>query len=107
QSAERIKQLEQQLKGANDNLAAGKTDLEKQSAARQRLESENRSLTEANTKTKADLDKERATNNTLRQETEKHTAQIQKLQHAGEQAETRARETAAQSKDWEKKAADL
>jgi len=107
QSAERIKQLEQQLKGANDNLAAGKTDLEKQSAARQRLESENRSLTEANTKTKADLDKERATNNTLRQETEKLTAQLQKLQHAGEHAETRARETVAQLKDWEKKAADL
>jgi len=106
QVAQRLKELEQQLKGANENLAASRVDLEKQSTARQRLETEIRSLTESNLKTKGEVEKERAANNTLWQETEKLTAQIQKLQQAGEQAEARARETAAQLKDWEKKATD-
>jgi chromosome segregation ATPase len=107
QSAQRLKELDQQLKGANDNLAASRADLDKQHSARQRLESESRSLTEANAKAKVEADKERTANNALRQETEKLTAQLKKLQQSAEESELRARESAAQSKDWEKKAADL
>jgi chromosome segregation ATPase len=107
QSSQRVKELEQQLKRAGDDLAASRTELEKQNSARQRLETENRNLTEANTRARADLDKERDTNKLSLQKAEELNAQFQKLQHATAQAEQRARESAAQSKDWETKAADL
>ena len=107
QSAQRVKDLEQQLKRSGDDLTAKKTELEKQTAARQKLETENRTLTEANSRTNADLDMERDAHKLFRQKAEDLSAQVKNLQHAGEQAETRIRESAAQSKDWEKKAAEL
>ena len=106
QSAERLEKLELQLKRANDELAAGRADAKKQDSARQRLEGENRDLSEANAKAKADLEKERGTNKTARQEAEELQAQLRKVQQAAEQAEARARESAARCGDWERKAAE-
>jgi chromosome segregation ATPase len=107
QSAKRIKELEDQLKGANANLATSKTELEKQNAARQKVDAENRTLTEANSRTNADLDMERDAHKLFRQKAEELSTQVKNSHHAAEQAEARARENAAQAKDWEKKAADL
>lgn len=106
-SAQRVKELEEQLKGANTGLAASKTEVEKRNTTLQRLEAENRSLTEANTKAKAELDKEREANKVSRQKAEELSTQVKNLQRATEQAEARARESAARCGDWEKKAADL
>jgi chromosome segregation ATPase len=107
QSAQRIKELEQQLKDANASLSAGRTEAEKQNSAHQRLEAESRNLAEANAKAKADLEKERDAKKLSQIEKEKLDAQVQELKSAAEQAEARARECEARSKDWEKKAADL
>jgi|GEM_PF-4026211 len=107
QSAQRIHDLEQQLKEAGAKLAAGKMELEKESSARQRLEAENRSLTEANAKAKADLATEREANRLSSQKADEFHTRLQKLQGAADQAEARARESAAQCRDWEKKTAEL
>jgi chromosome segregation ATPase len=107
QSAQRIKELEQQFKDANTNLATGKTEAEKQASARQKLEAENRSLTEASARTKAELDKEREANKLARKKEEELNTQVQKLQKGVEQAETRFQESAAQSRDSEKKVAEV
>jgi chromosome segregation ATPase len=107
QSARRIKEIEEQLKGANASLSAGKSEIEKQNTARQKLEAENRNLTDANSKTNADLDMERDAHKLFRQKAEELSAQVKNLHHSGEQAESRVRDSAAQSRDWEKKAADL
>jgi chromosome segregation ATPase len=107
QSLQRVKELEQQLKGANADLAARKTEIEKQNSTRQRLEAENRTLTEANGKAKAELDKERDANKISRRKTEELTTQLKNAQHSTEQAEARVRDNAARSSDWEKKAVDL
>ncbi len=106
-AAQRVKELEEQLKRAGDDQAAGKKNIKDQDATRQRLETENRDLTEANAKAKADLDKEREAIQVSRKKEEELQTQVQKLQGTLEQAEARARESATQSKDWEKKAADL
>jgi chromosome segregation ATPase len=55
QSAQRIKELEQQLKSADASLSAGKTEIEKQTSTRKQLETENRNLAEASAKARADL----------------------------------------------------
>lgn len=107
QSAQRVKELEQQFKGVNASLAAAKTEAEKQTWVRQRLEAENHNLTETSAKTKLDLDKERESNKLSRKKEEELNTLLQKLQKAADQAEARVRESGAQSRDWEKKAADL
>jgi chromosome segregation ATPase len=107
QSVHRVKELEEQLKGANADLAASKTEVEKQNSARQRVEAENRNLAEANAKAKADLDKEREANKLSRQKAEELSTQLKNAQLAREQTEARARESATRSSDSEKKAADL
>jgi chromosome segregation ATPase len=106
-AAQRVKELEEQLKRTGDNLAAGKKDIEDRDATRQRLEAENRNLTEASAKAKSDLDKERESNKGSRKKEEELQALVQKLQATLEQAEARSRESATQTKDLEKKAADL
>lgn len=106
-ASQRVKELEEQLKRAGDDQASGKKAIENQGATRQRLEAENRNLTEANAKTREDLDKERDASKASRKKEQEFQAQVQKLQGGLEQAEVHARESAAQSKDWEKKAAAL
>jgi PAS domain S-box-containing protein len=106
-ATQRVKELEEQLKRAGDDLAAAKKDFESQDAARQRLEAENRNLTEASAKARADLEKERDAAKVFLKKEEELRAQGQKLQGALETAEARARESATQSKDWERKASDL
>jgi chromosome segregation ATPase len=106
-AAQRVKELEEQLKRAGDDRVAGKKDVEAQDAARQRLEAENSKLIEASDRTKADLEKEREAKELSQKEKEELNAQVQTLKSATEQAEARARESAAQARDWEKKAADL
>jgi len=107
QSAQSVKELEQKLKRTADDLAASKAETEKQNAARQKLEVENRNLTEANAKAKADLAKERDANKVSGQKAEEHNAQLKKLQGAADQAEARVRESSARCSEWEKKAAEL
>jgi len=53
-----------------------------------------------------DLERVRSSNKLLRKKEDELNAQLRKLQLAVHQAELRARESAAQSKDWEEKAAD-
>jgi chromosome segregation ATPase len=107
QSAQRVKELDQQLKSIGVDLAISKTEVEKQNSTRQRLETENRNLTEASAKAKADLEKEREANKLSRQKTEELNTQLKNLQQASQQAEVRARESAARYSDLEKKAAEL
>jgi chromosome segregation ATPase len=107
QSAQRVKELEQQLKRSGDDLAASKTEAEKQNSARQKLEADNRNLTDASAKTKTDLDKEREALKLARRKEEELNAQVKNLQLGAEQAEARVRESATHSKDWEKKSAEL
>lgn len=106
-AAQRVRELEEQLKRAGDDQAAGKNDIEDQDATRQRLEAENRYLTEAIAKARADLNKEREAIKVSRKKEEELQAQVQTLQGTLEQAEDRAHESAPQPRDWEKKVADL
>src|SRR5262249_880290 len=106
-SDERVQELEQQLKGANNSLKAGRTEAGRQNSTRERLEAQNSKLTEARAKAKAELDEERAAHKLSRKKEQELSAQIQKLKGAAEQAEARARESAAQSEDLEQKAAEL
>src|SRR5262249_26548857 len=84
-----------------------KAEIEKLNSARQKLETENRNLNEANSRTNADLDMERDAHKLFRQKAEELSTQVKNSHYATEQAEARVRESAAQSKDWEKKAVDL
>ena len=86
QFSQRVKELEQQLKDANASVAAAKTKAEK-------LEAENR--------------EERDANKVAKHMAEELYAQIRKLQENMDKADVRARESAVQSRDWGKKAADL
>lgn len=107
QSAQSVKEFEQELKRASADLTASKAELEKQTLARQKLEAENRNLSEANAKAKADLAKECDTNKRSGQKADELNAQLKKLQSAADQAEARGRESAARCSDLEKKAAEL
>jgi PAS domain S-box-containing protein len=86
QSAQRVKEFEQQLKRAEADLAAAKVEVEKQNSARQKLEAENRNLTEAIDKAKADLAKEREAFKLSGQKAEELNTQVQKLKRAAEQS---------------------
>ncbi|HLX69487.1 MAG TPA: PAS domain-containing protein [Verrucomicrobiae bacterium] len=100
QSTQRVEQLEEQLRDANASVTAAKTEAEK-------LEAENRQLNETNARNNVALDMERDAHQLFREKATELNTRIQELQRAADQSEARAAESAAQSRDWEKKAADL